>query len=87
MHRRHERRVARDVTREFWARVAVRNGTLPRVVPVDRRRRWPFVVAVAVSVVVGVLLGLIAVGVLSPRRLLPIGVGLLLVAAIAEPLE
>ena len=87
MHRRHERRVARDVTREFWARVAVRNGVLPRVVPVDRRRRWPFVVAVAVSVVVGVLLGLIAGGVLSPRLLLPTGVGLLLVAAFAEPLS
>lgn len=87
MHRRHERRVAREVKREFWARVACRNGTLPRVVPVDRRRRWPFVVAVAAAVVAGVLLGLLAVGVLSPRLLLPTGVGLLLVAAFSEPLS
>lgn len=89
MHRRHERRVARDVTREFWARVALRNQwrTLPPVVPVDRRRRWPFVVAVAAAVVAGVLLGLLAVGALSPRLLLPTGVGLVLVAALAEPIS
>ncbi|MCC7138140.1 MAG: hypothetical protein IT460_06885 [Planctomycetes bacterium] len=57
MQRRHERRLSRDVRREFWARVALRNQwrTLPPVEVARGSRARSFLVGVLIGVGAGVV--------------------------------